>query len=264
VTLNQIPEVFHSVLFAGVPFGRGVAFLRDMHCGSVVGTSKKILSTKVLFSHASQFVFFPEKDAKMVDKDHKPIPIDLFSVDDWIKYKLAIFAEVTPTDEQKEHLKKCLETAKIFRQEVVFKPNVKYPPIAVLNSKSKNTFITMMQDGPKSVNGWDFDTMPQKPGDGRMKRCDTRPPKGVPFKEYTCEQGHAELLNDTIVLQILQDLLLPPKETESCANTTTEKEIIDKESTSNIGQSVQIEQPSTPKPPQQAKKKSEECFCADG
>jgi len=153
-----------------------------------------------------------------------------------------------------------LETAKIFRQEVVFKPDVKYPPIAVLNSKSKDTFVSMMKDGPKSVNGWDFDTMPQKPGDGRMKRCDTRPPKGVPFEEYTCEQGHAELLNDALVLQIIKDLMLPPKETE-CSSTTNEKEITVKDTISML--TDQLEQHQAAKP-QQSKKKSEECFCADG
>src|SRR2546430_11641135 len=32
--LNRRPDLFHSALFAGVPFGASVSFLEDMHAGT--------------------------------------------------------------------------------------------------------------------------------------------------------------------------------------------------------------------------------------
>lgn len=41
VALNKRPELFQSVLFAGVPFMPGVGFLEDLHAGTLLYLQKK-------------------------------------------------------------------------------------------------------------------------------------------------------------------------------------------------------------------------------
>jgi len=90
--LNHKPDLFHSILFAGVPFGRGVGFLKDVHQGIPTGLNHKILSPNIYFTFSSQNAFFPEKGtAKFVDDQGNKIDIDLMNVNDWITNKLGIF-----------------------------------------------------------------------------------------------------------------------------------------------------------------------------
>src|SRR5205085_7411744 len=53
VALNRRPELFHSMLFAGVPFGSGISFLEDLHSGTSSGFNSRILSPQVYFTFAS-------------------------------------------------------------------------------------------------------------------------------------------------------------------------------------------------------------------
>jgi len=208
--LNKKPELFHSVLFAGVPFGRGIGFLRDLHSGDSTGLNSKILSPHVIFSFPSVYSFFPGKGdpSLLIDKDHKPLDLSLGEAEDWIKNKISVFSYSDATDHHKQHLIKALHQAEIFRSEIVAKPNVKYPPIAVLASKATPTVRLMMRDGPKSVRGYDLDTPEKAEGDGRVTFKGVHPPTGVPvMKVYTTELGHSDLLSDPQALHILEDLI---------------------------------------------------------
>jgi len=56
--LNKCPELFNSVLFAGVPFG-GNCYLADMMVGETTGLNMKILDPSVIFTFTSYYSFFP-------------------------------------------------------------------------------------------------------------------------------------------------------------------------------------------------------------
>lgn len=53
VALNRRPDLIHSALLAGVPFGSTISFLEDMQTGTATGLNHRILSPQVLFTFAS-------------------------------------------------------------------------------------------------------------------------------------------------------------------------------------------------------------------
>lgn len=89
-----------------------------------------------------------------------------------------------------------------------------------------------MKDGPKSIRGYDFETMPKEEGDNRVTYVGAHPPQGncelilqlrlsgVPYTEYLTTRDHAHLLDDPISLKIISDLLTKANEIHS----TTEKQ----------------------------------------
>jgi hypothetical protein len=82
-----------SVVFAGVPFGQGVGFLKDIHVGESVGLNSKILGPDVLFSCPSIFTFFPPSSLqRIVDSDKNEIFMDFFDADCWQKQELSVFS----------------------------------------------------------------------------------------------------------------------------------------------------------------------------
>lgn len=94
VALNRRPDLFESVLFAGIPFGSSISFLEDMHSGAANGLNKSILSPDVYFTFASPFTFFPAnpKESRLVETNGTPIEHDWYSADDWARRKLGIFS----------------------------------------------------------------------------------------------------------------------------------------------------------------------------
>jgi len=188
--LNKCPEVFHSVLFAGVPFsGGGILF--DLQVGEPTGRNHKILAPSVVYTFPSYYCFFPcletQKKSKpfIVEKDGTPILIDFFNVEDWKKYQLGIWAHGEVTPEQEEHVKHVLADAEKFRH-LIDKANlnIKYPPIAVLISEAHPTLEVVIKDGPQSLCGYDFASAPKAPGDGRVPFENAIPPPGISFKLY--------------------------------------------------------------------------------
>ena len=202
VVLNRRPDLFHSVLFAGVPFGSSISFLEDMHSGTSNGFNKRILNPQVLFTFVSPYSLFPAdpKESGLADVHGNRIVHDWFSVDDWARQKLGIFAisgSGGVTAEQREHLRKALNRARQFRSWLAFKKSVPYPPIAVLASDARPTLLTVIRNGPRSVRGWDFITAPKKPGDERVDFERAITPAGVPHSVFKSSRAHEDLLNDT-------------------------------------------------------------------
>jgi len=202
VVLNRRPDLFHSVLFAGVPFGSSISFLEDMHSGTSNGFNKRILNPQVLFTFVSPYTLFPAdpKESGLADVHGNRIMHDWFSVDDWARQKLGIFAisgSGGATAEQREHLRKALDRARQFRSWLVFKASVSYPPIAVLASDARPTLLTVIRNGPRSVRGWDFITASKKPGDERVDFERAMTPAGVPHSVFKSSRAHEHLLNDT-------------------------------------------------------------------
>jgi pimeloyl-ACP methyl ester carboxylesterase len=87
--VNRRPELFSGVLYAGTP-QRCINILGPVRNGDAVLLNEKVLTAQVNFSLRTTFVFLPEDGFCFVDKHTgKEYPIDFYSVDDWIKYRLS-------------------------------------------------------------------------------------------------------------------------------------------------------------------------------
>jgi pimeloyl-ACP methyl ester carboxylesterase len=214
VALNRRPDLFHSVLFAGVPFVHGISFLEDMHAGLATGLNKRILSPLVLFTCVSPYCFFSPfpTDSGLVQQSGDPILHDWYSADDWESQNLGIFGNAQPeriSAEMRSHLRNALRRAKQFRSLLVSRTDgsFQYPPIAVLAGDAYPTISKVIRTGPRSVKGWDFQTAVKEPGDGRVIFSKSAPPDGVPYRLYKSSREHGVLLNDTSqISQILLEL----------------------------------------------------------
>jgi hypothetical protein len=83
---------------------------------------------------------------------------------------------------------------------------VKYPPLASLASKAHPTLVHVMKNGPHSVHGLDFKSMPTVEGDNRVSFTGTIPPEGTTFEQFLTQNGHGSLLDDPIAVEILTKL----------------------------------------------------------
>ena len=202
--LNRRPDLFHSILFAGVPFSHCISFLEDIHAGTAIGLNRRILSPKVLFTFPSRYSFFPldAPHSGLVEPNGNRITHDWYSADDWERHELGIFSTVEPsqvTEEQQAHLRNALRRAAEFKRLLVCKKDesFQYPPIAVLASDARPTLSTVIRHGPRAVRGWDFQTAPREPGDGRVEFAKAMPPERVPYTVHKTPREHADLLKDT-------------------------------------------------------------------
>ena len=208
VALNRRPDLIHSVLFAGTPFGSSISFLEDMHAGTSNGFNKRILGPEVLFTFASPYVFFPTdpNESGLVDEHGNRIVHDWYSADEWARQKLGIFASSGADGaraEQCEHLRKALDRAHQFRSLLAYTDTVRYPPIAVLGGDTRPTLATVIRNGPHAVKGWDFVTAPKKSGDERVAFEVAMPPSGVPHSVFKSAQVHEDLLNGTTQVETI-------------------------------------------------------------
>jgi len=228
--LNTRPDLIHSVLFCGVPFGGGIGFLYDVHVGDSVGANKKILSPQVLATFTSLWTFFPLKEeykkldklddlSRIVDSDWNTLEIDFHSVEDWKKYKLGVFSLEGKEVSQDElaaiekHLVHALADAKKYREEMLIcKPDVAYPPVGVLNSEARETLAYVFKKESTSSNvirGYDFESAKKDQGDARVRPMDSFPPSGVkPIQVWSTKKSHAHLLDAVEVPSMLQQLVM--------------------------------------------------------
>lgn len=197
--LQRRPDLFQSVLFAGVPFGSSISFLEDMHAGTSTGFNSSILSPKVFFTFASPYCFFPSdpKDSGLIEANGTPIMHDWYSADDWARQKLGIFATGAASNEQWTHLRHALDHARRFRSEIAYQSSMAYPPIAILAGNTIPTVTAVMRNGPRAVRGWDSVTAARKQGDNRIDFTRALPPAGVPHHVFKSTRAHGDLLSDT-------------------------------------------------------------------
>ena len=84
--VNQRPELFAGVVYAGVP-QHCVNILGPFRNGDEVLLSAKVLTAQVNFSIRTSFVLLPESGRCFFDKDTKEeYPVNFFDVEDWRKY----------------------------------------------------------------------------------------------------------------------------------------------------------------------------------
>lgn len=87
--VNQRPELFSGVIYAGVPQSC-VNILGPLRNGDAVLLSSRVLTAQVNFTLRTSFVFLPEDGYCFVDiNTREKYPVDFFNVDDWIKYRFS-------------------------------------------------------------------------------------------------------------------------------------------------------------------------------
>lgn len=87
--INQRPELFSGVLFAGTP-QHCVNILGPLRNGDTVLLSSRVLTAQVNFTLRSSYVLLPEDGHCFVDKKTgERINLDFFNVDTWIRYALS-------------------------------------------------------------------------------------------------------------------------------------------------------------------------------
>jgi len=207
--MNRRPELFESVVFAGVPFRGCISFLQDMTHGKPVGLNRSVLSPAVLFTFPSVYTLFPgnlgfDIAGTMMDKSGEIVPIDFFSAKDWQAHQLGIYAEQNtyPFSESETiiFLKNALETAKAFRLSMI--PEKKnYPPVLVITSNSTPTIAKVKRVMRAGKPIWDFKASPTEPGDGRVTETSSLPPNPIQYEAQHSTYDHATLLNDPVVIE---------------------------------------------------------------
>ncbi|UNI21524.1 hypothetical protein JDV02_007505 [Purpureocillium takamizusanense] len=87
--VNQQPDLFAGVLYAGVP-QRCINILGPLRNGDAVLFNEKLLTAQVNFSIRTSFVLLPDDGFCFVDKETgEQYPVDFFNADDWIKWRLS-------------------------------------------------------------------------------------------------------------------------------------------------------------------------------
>ncbi|KAI9167377.1 hypothetical protein HJFPF1_03504 [Paramyrothecium foliicola] len=87
--VNQRPDLFSGVLYAGVP-QRCINILGPFRNGDVVLFNEKLLTAQVNFSIRTSFIFLPEDGFCFIDKKtQESYPIDFYDPQEWIKWHLS-------------------------------------------------------------------------------------------------------------------------------------------------------------------------------
>ena len=205
--LNRRPEFFNRMVFVGVPFTGGLAFLPDMQMGSATGLNKRVLSPRVLFSFPSIYCLFPENSFEMVAANGQPAGVDFFNAEDWYKYHLGVFSDPTweANAQQMSFLTTLLKRAKKMKEMMRPRP-ISYPPVVAIVGKEQATLARVQRevrtDGGIS---WDFKSLPKEPGDGRVCLTHALPPAGIPYTVFYSKAEHSSQLNDPEVIRLILD-----------------------------------------------------------
>ncbi|POR37147.1 Uncharacterized protein TPAR_02671 [Tolypocladium paradoxum] len=95
--VNQQPNLFAGVLYAGVP-QRCINILGPFRNGDAVLFNEKLLTAQVNFSIRTSFLLLPDDGFCFVDKETgEEYPVDFFNADDWVKWRLSpCVAQVLP------------------------------------------------------------------------------------------------------------------------------------------------------------------------
>ncbi|KAI9645842.1 hypothetical protein NHQ30_005277 [Ciborinia camelliae] len=85
--VNQKPELFSGVIYAGVPQSC-VNILGPFRNGDAVLLSSRVLTAQVNFTLRTSFLLLPENGECFFDlHTREKYPVDFFNLDDWIKYR---------------------------------------------------------------------------------------------------------------------------------------------------------------------------------
>ncbi|OBT61386.1 hypothetical protein VE03_09266 [Pseudogymnoascus sp. 23342-1-I1] len=87
--VNQRPELFSGVIYAGVPQSC-INIIGPLRNGDSVGLNQRIFTAQVNFTLRTSLVLLPLEAGGFIDRVTKNVyPIDYFDVNDWIKYRIS-------------------------------------------------------------------------------------------------------------------------------------------------------------------------------
>lgn len=213
--MRMFPDKYQpGAVMAGVPFGTGIQFLQDMHCGyyTELGRCRQFLP-QTQFTFSSHWCFFPpssealgdafvdvtdepdltfEANVPSIGKDFgnqfredpvkgKRIEIDFYNVDEWEKHKIGIFdkgLDQATLELYRNHMRIQTVRALEFRN-TALRPqeaSEEIPPLVVGASNNIPT-INQILRRTNGRGGFDYDYMSGRsvPGDGRINFCGAFP-----------------------------------------------------------------------------------------
>lgn len=86
--VNQAPELFSGVVYAGAP-QRCINILGPLRNGDAVLLNEKVLTAHVNFTLRTTWVFLPEDGYCFIDKvTNEEYPVDFYDINEWVKYRL--------------------------------------------------------------------------------------------------------------------------------------------------------------------------------
>jgi len=86
--VNQAPELFSGVVYAGAP-QRCINILGPLRNGDAVLLNEKVLTAHVNFTLRTTWVFLPEDGYCFIDKvTNEEYPVDFYDTNEWVKYRL--------------------------------------------------------------------------------------------------------------------------------------------------------------------------------
>ncbi|KAG6293782.1 hypothetical protein E4U46_007134 [Claviceps purpurea] len=87
--VNQAPDLFSGVLYAGVP-QRCINILGPLRNGDAVLFNEKLLNAQVNFSIRTSFALLPDDGFCFIDKESgESYPVDFFDADNWARWHLS-------------------------------------------------------------------------------------------------------------------------------------------------------------------------------
>jgi pimeloyl-ACP methyl ester carboxylesterase len=212
-TLNECREgLIHSAVIMGGAIGPGLAFTGHFTDGYLLGDiNRRVFSPEVLFTHSSYYAFHPvEPNGKAVyngvpcgvmrDAAGDAIDCDFYNPADWQAHRLGLFGDpqrkgdTTLDAESSEHLQAVLEAGKAFRQRLVYREDVRYPPIACLVSRGFPTPRDAQWD--TASKSWVFGAT-TAPGDGRCLVESVMPPEPIAARVFESKRLHFEMQHET-------------------------------------------------------------------
>jgi pimeloyl-ACP methyl ester carboxylesterase len=203
--INQRPELFNQAILVGASFSGDINAFILIQEGDSTGLNDRILSPDVIFSFPSVYVFLPENESRIRDKDGKPENIDFYSVEDWKTHQFGPFFSAKDPDaiqEMSKYLQTALGHAKQFRRLIEPKP-ITYPKVRIVSGNAVPTRVWAIRDGSKR--GLDFNSFPKEMGDGETRVADSIPKKGIPYELYYSDKGHIHLMDTPVILKLLSD-----------------------------------------------------------
>jgi pimeloyl-ACP methyl ester carboxylesterase len=205
--VNTHPELFAKVVLAGSPLGGGIGFLPDLTDGDATGLNHGLMAPAVVATFPSVFCFFSlpggAGDGDLLGANGASLHADLYDAATWQTLKLGPYADGAPPPGYGDFLRDVLSRAKRFRTQLA-PAAINYPPILVVAGNTIPTLSKARQGGPSAEHGWDFESEPMVPGDGRVSYVHALPAAGIPHKVITTANGHADLLSDPQVIAAIR------------------------------------------------------------
>jgi pimeloyl-ACP methyl ester carboxylesterase len=189
--LAEDPDVaarVNKIVFVGTPFRGCVGIFDDLLRGTPVGRNRSLLSREALFTFPATWQLLPTHSGFFVDRVGAPVPLDAFSVDEWVNRHWGMFeTDASPAD--RAQLQRQLEHHARLHA-LLARPLLSSPAVMAVIGSGHPTVSAVRVLGQ----AFDFDDSPTDDGDGSVLVSSATPP--IPFTLLTTHAEHVALLND--------------------------------------------------------------------